>query len=151
MDMFKKMFKSKKTFEKVRKHFVVKDTGHHWDDNENFKAIPDEYKTLRLYMTHARIEGAVENLRELNYKYTIDDTLDIIVKEVDDVCNWYGTIGTEEDALYRSDCPEKEKNIQLIIKWLFEMFEDGSIYDVETREWSRSEDEEEEEDSDHSC
>ena len=120
------------------KNYVFRDTGLHWDDNENFKAIPDGYKSLRIYTTHARVEGAIEKMRDLNWQYSPDDTLSVIGEEVHEMCGWY-------------DDEAKDKNQELIIKWLFEMFEDGYIYDVETGEYSRLDDEEEEEDSDHSC
>ena len=108
------------------KNYVVIDERYNRMDDDNFKAIPDQYKTLNIYMTYARADEAMHTMRGATSNYSVDDTLCVITDTVD------GFMGDV-----------KGKDRMLIIKWMFERFEDGFILDVETGEWSRFDEEEE--------
>tara|TARA_R110002126_G_scaffold70129_1_gene176762 strand:- start:379 stop:666 length:288 start_codon:yes stop_codon:yes gene_type:complete len=89
-------------------------------DNENWEAIPDEYKTLNLYMTYGRVDGAIDKEREYTHNFTEEDTLSIIRSTVAD---------------FMDEAEGKDR--LLIIRWLFCLFEEGEDIDLETGELCR--------------
>lgn len=105
------------------KNYVVIDECYSWVDNENFKAIPDKYKTLNIYITYGRADGAIDKMRE-HYEWTEDGSLaDGLCVITDTVDGFMGGV--------------KGKDRMLIIKWLFELFVDGYVLDVETGTYSK--------------
>ena len=110
------------------KNFVVIDDCYNWMDNENFKAIPDKYKTLNIYMTYGRADGGIEKMRE-HYEWTEDGSV------ADSLCVITDTVDGFMDGV-------KGRDRMLIIKWLFDIFEDQYVLDVETGAYSKIVDEE---------
>ena len=100
------------------KNYVVIDERYNWLDNTSFKAIPDQYKTLNIYITYGSADGAIHKMREATYDYSVDDSLRVIADTVDNFMD------------------VKDKDRMLIIKWMFEIFEDGYKFDIETGQWS---------------
>ena len=101
------------------KNYVVNDSDACWDDcDDNWKAIPAKYKTLKIYTIHAIVYGIYNTMRDLGALVSAETTLSIIVNQLD--CKRFATATDDR---------------KLIIKWLFEMFEPTVKYDVETGEW----------------
>ena len=121
------------------KNYVVIDDCYSHLNNENFKAIPDKYKTLNIYMTHKYVDVVFDRMMNwgaMSCGGDVEEYLDVI-----------------SDAIVFHAIDVEGKDKMLISKWLFELsYYEDYVFDAETGEVSlREEEDEEDGDSDHSC